>query len=118
MQKPTVKKLLGGVIIGIVNGLFGAGGGILAVPILGKSGMDDKTSHASSVAVILPISVFTLLLYLLNGRVEIGEGLVYIPWGILGAVAGTTLLSKISSVWLRRLFGLLIIFAGVRFLTR
>lgn len=115
MKRTTFKKLSGGVVIGIVNGLFGAGGGIIAVPILGRSGMDDKTAHASSVAVILPISIFTLSLYLLNGRVELTEGLKYIPWGILGAIAGTKLLSKIPTIWLRRVFGLLITFAGVRF---
>ena len=118
MQKNTFKKFSGGVIIGIVNGLFGAGGGIIAVPILRKSGMEDKKAHASSVAVILPISVFTLLLYLLNGRVEIADGLEYIPLGLLGALVGTKLMTKISSDWLRRIFGVLIIIAGVRFLLR
>ena len=118
LQKNTCKKILGGVIIGIVNGLFGAGGGIIAVPILKKSGMEDKTAHASSVAVILPVSVFTLSLYLLNGRVEIAEGLKFIPLGILGALLGTKLLTKISTKWLRRVFGILIIIAGVRLFFR
>ena len=90
----------------------------MAVPILKKSGMEDKTAHASSVAVILPISVFTLSLYLLNGRVEITEGLKFIPFGFLGALLGTKLLTKISTNWLRRIFGILIIFAGVRIFLR
>ena len=114
-KKETLKKIFGGVLIGVVNGLFGAGGGSVAVPVLRQSGLEDKTAHASSVAVILPVSIFTLSLYLLEGRVGITEGLKYIPWGLLGAGVGTKLLMKIGGVWLHRIFGLLIIFAGVRF---
>lgn len=116
MKKETVKKLFGGVFIGLVNGLFGAGGGILAVPVLRHGGMEDKKAHASSVAVILPISLFSLVLYLLEGRFQFSEGLPYILWGVAGSVLGTKFLQKISGMWLHRVFGGLIIFAGVRFI--
>ncbi len=118
MKKETLKKAVGGVFIGFVNGLFGAGGGILAVPVLRGQGMEDKEAHASSVAVILPISLFSLTLYLFDGRVGFSEGLPYILWGLIGAFIGTKLLSKISGVWLHRVFGLLIIWAGMRFIMK
>ncbi len=105
-------------IIGIVNGLFGAGGGIVAVPILRKSGLDDREAHASSVAVILPISLISLVLYLWGGRVDFSAGLPYLLPGVIGSLLGTRLLSKISGAWLHRAFGLLIIWAGVRFILR
>ena len=118
MKKTTYKKVFGGVIIGIVNGLFGAGGGIVAVPVLQKSEVSDKTAHTSSVAVILPVSVFTLILYLLKGRVSLSAGVPYLLPGLVGAYAGTKLLQKISTIRLRRVFGLLIIFAGARFILK
>lgn len=46
-----------GIITGITNGLFGSGGGIIAVPMLKKSGMSTKESHATSLALTLPLSI-------------------------------------------------------------
>lgn len=115
MAKNTARKLLGGLLIGLINGLFGAGGGIVAVPVLKKCCIYDKAAHAASVAVILPVSFFTLILYLLKGRLNLAAGLPYLLPGLLGAYLGTRLLQKISVLWLRRVFGLLIIFAGARF---
>ena len=43
-----------GGIIGFLNGLLGAGGGMVAVPVLKKE-MDTKQAHATSIAVIIPI---------------------------------------------------------------
>lgn len=118
MKKWNLRKVLGGIFIGVANGLFGAGGGILAVPILRSQGMDDRSAHASSVAVILPVSLFTLTLYLLDGRLNFSEGLPYIIPGIIGGFIGTKMLARVSGVWLHRAFGLLIIFAGMRFIMR
>ena len=36
--KFKILSYIGGILIGAVNGLFGAGGGIIAVPILEKAG--------------------------------------------------------------------------------
>ncbi len=117
-MKTGLKKFLGGIIIGVLNGTFGAGGGIVAVPMLRKSGIDDKRAHASSIAVILPISLVSLSMYLLNGRVELRDGLPYILPGIIGAVTGTFILSKIPKKWLHRVFGALIIYAGIRLILK
>ncbi len=117
-MKGNLKKLFGGVIIGTLNGMFGAGGGIVAVPMLRRCGIDDKRAHASSIAVILPISVVSLTTYLLKGRLQFSDGLPYILPGILGAVLGTYILSKIPKKWLHRVFGGLIIYAGIRLILK
>lgn len=46
-----------GTVTGLCNGLFGSGGGIAAVPMLQKGGVDVKKSHATSLALTLPLSV-------------------------------------------------------------
>lgn len=61
-----MKKLglaLLGAAVGTVNVLIGAGGGILAVPILKKSGLDQKEAQANAVAVILPLTAISLIIY-------------------------------------------------------
>ncbi len=113
-MKKNIFKAAGGLAIGFINGLLGAGGGMLAVPLLKKYGLDTKEAHASSIAVILPLTVFSAVLYLISGRVSIGDSLIYLPTGILGAVAGAFVLKKIPDKWIRRLFGIFLIWAGVR----
>ena len=38
-----------GLGIGLINGLLGAGGGMLAVPLLKKMGLSQKQAHANAV---------------------------------------------------------------------
>ena len=117
-KRKILHKLFGGFLVGTVNGLFGAGGGMVAVPMLKKLGVDGKEAHSSSVAVILPISVFSLVIYLLKGRVVLSAGLPYIIPGLIGALIGTVVLTKIPEKWLRRIFVLFMIYAGGRLVVR
>ena len=39
MKRPPLLPLLGGVAVGFLNGLLGAGGGMLTVPLLERSGL-------------------------------------------------------------------------------
>ena len=110
--------LSSGLLTGAVNGLLGAGGGMLAVPILKKQGLKTKQAHASSVAVILPLSAFSAAMYLLNGKVEIFDAVPFVPWGLLGAAVGTFLLKKISNRWLSAIFSALMVWAGIRLLMK
>ena len=103
---------------GFANGLLGAGGGMLAVPILKKCGLEQKKCHSGSVAVIMPLSMLSAAMYIKSGSVDITDALTYIPWGIIGAVIGTVALKKISNAWLRRLFSCFMIWAGVKLLMR
>ena len=110
--------ILGGLAVGLVNGLLGAGGGMLAVPLLRKSGLSQQEAHAGSLAVILPLSIFSAILYLTAGRVTLADAAGYLPGGLAGAVAGALLLRKIPDRWLRRIFALFMIWAGVRLFLR
>ncbi len=116
--KSKLKSIGSGIIIGIINGLLGAGGGMLAVPMLKKSGLNQKEAHASSIAVILPLSVISAAAYLLKGNVVLKDALPYLLPGALGAVLGAYLLNKISDKWLRKVFGVFMIWAGIRLLIK
>lgn len=107
-----------GLAIGAVNGLLGAGGGMIAVPLLKKLELEQKSAHANAVAIILPISILSAVLYLIKGYVNIADALPYIPAGIIGAIIGTYFLKKISPVWLKRFFGGFMIYAGIRLLVK
>lgn len=107
-----------GVLTGFVNGLLGAGGGMIAVALLKKCGLDTKKAHANAVAVILPITVFSASVYMIKGYVSIKDAFVFMPLGVAGSVLATYLLKKISPALLRGVFGAFMIWAGIRMLMR
>jgi len=115
-MKKKFLAALGGVFVGIMNGLLGAGGGMLAVPLLKQFGLDQTRAHATSVAVILPLSIISTTAYLILGRFELADAWVYLLPGAVGALAGALLLVKIPQHWLRKIFACLIIWAGIRML--
>ena len=71
--RAAVSALLG-LLVGAVNGLLGAGGGMLAVPLLtGAEGLPAKKAHATAIALILPLSAVSTLVYALTGGGSAGQ---------------------------------------------
>ena len=105
-------------LAGVVNGLLGAGGGMLIVPLLRKCGLDQRSTHATSVCIILPICTLSAAIYLFKGKVTIEDALPYLPFSVCGAIIGSLILSKINQKFLRKLFGGFMLWAAVQLLIR
>lgn len=105
-------------LAGLLNGLLGAGGGMLMVTILSKMGLEQKKAHATSICIILPICLFSALTYINKGIVNINDATGYMIWGILGSVLGAFVLSKINQKILRNIFGIFVIWAAIQLLRR
>lgn len=116
LRSNWTKSTFGGMIAGLANGLLGAGGGMIAVPLLEKSGLSQTQSHATSLAVILPLTLLSAGFYLFRGDVALQDALPYLPWTLAGSLFGAWLLPRCKSCWLRRIFGLLTLWAAVRML--
>ena len=113
-KMPKYKDKIFGVLLGIVNGLFGAGGGTIAVRLLKSCGADQKQAHASSLAIILPLSIVSAVIYSINGNIDFMLSLKLIPFGIIGSLLGTFIMKKIDPSWLKRIFAAVMIYAGIR----
>ncbi len=105
-----------GAVTGLCNGLFGSGGGIAAVPMLQKGGVDVKKSHATSLALTLPLSIVSAFFYAYKSSFRWGDALPLIPFGLVGAVIGGLLMKKIPNTLLKRIFGIILIISGGRIL--
>ena len=114
--KKYSKFLLTGGAAGLLNGLFGAGGGMVIVPMLSRDGLPAQKAHATSIAVILPLSALTGVFYLSLGHLTFSDALPFLPLGLVGAAVGGWLLPKIKSIWLHRIFGLLVLYCAGRLL--
>ena len=115
-NKKHDKKLIG-FVSGVINGLLGAGGGMIIVPVL-KTELSAEKAHATAVAVIFPMCLMSSIMYLYSGRVALSDALPFIPYGIIGAVIGTILLTKLNARQLRTIFSLFMIWAGIRMILR
>ena len=115
-MKEKSKRFAAGMAAGFINGLLGTGGGMLAVPMLTAAGASVKESHATSLAVILPIMLVSAVVYLLNGSADFSAALPFLPWGAAGAVLGAAALRRVDSVWLQKGFAALMILSALRLL--
>ena len=114
MQR-NIKCVVSGVMAGVLNGLFGAGGGLLLVPLLvGWIGVEQKKAFATSVAVMLPISIASYILFCVKGGNIWEEALPYLLGGIAGGLLSAKLFKNVSAKWLHRAFSLLILYGGLK----
>jgi len=106
-----------GACAGAVNGLFGAGGGMVLVPLLtGITELEDDEIFPASVGIILPICLVSLSFSL---DIQSFDWLSPLPYFIGSAVGGVLsgLWGKaIPTLWLHRILGILILWGGVRYL--
>ena len=117
-DSPKKKRLqnfyavLGGLAVGFANGFFGAGGGMLAVPVLTFiMGLEEKKAHATALLIILPLSIISSLIY--GKSVSIGDNFLEILLGVLiGGILGALLLKKLNTASLVVSFYFLMAFAG------
>ncbi|MCL2071390.1 MAG: sulfite exporter TauE/SafE family protein [Oscillospiraceae bacterium] len=112
----TKFKLLIGITAGILNGLFGSGGGVAAVPLLERGKLEQRKCHATSVVIIFVLSLFSAGMYALRGNLDVTAAAVFIPSGLIGAMIGAVLLKKIKNNSLKRVFGAVIIISAIRML--
>lgn len=104
-----------GALAGVANGLFGSGGGLFLVPLFIKwTAMEEKKAFATSVAVIFPLSVVSLVVFALKGGLDLSVAWPYVLGGTAGGLLSGVLFKKLSTVWLHRLFGVLLIWGGVK----
>ncbi len=116
-----MKKIINpalGILTGIVNILIGSCGGIVAVEALKLRGIDQTKSHATAIAIILPLTLISAAGYLLKGQVKISDSYVYLIPGLVGSVIGSLLLPKIPKKILSKVFSVFIIYAGIRMLMK
>lgn len=113
----NVGSCLSGVCAGAVNGLFGAGGGMILVPLLSKlTDLEEDEIFPSSISVILPICLVSLTFAGLRTGIPWKNALPYLPGSAIGGLLAGFLGKKIPVLWLHRGLGLLIIWGGVRYL--
>lgn len=109
------KYAVAGGVAGVANGLFGGGGGSVLVPVLTRyCKLDQRRAFATSVAVILPLCVLSVVIYFFRGGLDMITALPYLIGGAAGGWAGGKWFKGMKIPWLKRAFGILLIYGGVK----
>ena len=107
-----------GALSGLINGLLGAGGGIIITYYLSHILSDEKKSEngvfANAVATMLPISAASLFLYLFKGYIYFNNTLLsLLPSALIGGILGAFLLTKLKLKIVKLIFSILITVSGL-----
>lgn len=116
-RKNKFLLILSGLGIGLINGLFGGGGGMICVPVLiYLINLPVKKAHATAIAVILPLCIASGLLYFTFFKIDWTVAL-YTGIGVFaGGTVGALVLKKIPNKIILIIFSALMIAAGIKLL--
>lgn len=116
-KKSWLGMALSGLAAGAVAGLFGAGGGMVLVPLLTLlTPLEESEVFPSSITIILPICLVTLAVSAAVGTVPWQDALPYLFGSAAGGWAAGMWGRKIPVKWLHRGLGILILWGGYRYL--
>ena len=114
---PVFGIALAGFCAGAVTGLFGAGGGMVLVPLLGLlASLDDRELFPASISIILPICLVSLGYTALRQGLDLTGALPYLLGSAAGGLFAGLWGQKIPVIWLHRGLGILILWGGYRYL--
>lgn len=111
----NIKFILLGLITGLINGIFGSGGGTILVPgMFFLLKISEHKAHATAISVILPLSIISTVIYLNHGLIVWDIALKIILGGVIGGFIGARLLNKVPGNILRKIFAIFMIIAAIR----
>ena len=115
--KKNLGLIIAGFSAGAINGVFGAGGGMILVPMLTMlAQIDDEDIFSTSVAIIFPICITSLIVSPGLNNLPLGSAWPYMLAAIPGGLLAGRFNKKIPVKWLHRGLGVLILAGGIRYL--
>lgn len=111
----NILKLIGvGIISGLINGFFGAGGGLLLVPMISTTQKDEsKVAHATTLVCVLFMCVASSIIYYVKKQIDYKLILVCGIGSLIGSLVGTKLLKKLKNNTIDLIFSVVLVIAGV-----
>lgn len=108
---------------GFINGLLGAGGGILLVWAFSACIHDPKgdavrDTFAATLAAVVPITALSSFLYSSTSLPDTAEMAPLILPAMVGGVIGALLLGKIPTTLLKKIFAVLVLYSGISMVLR
>ena len=122
-NKNNIILSVSSVTAGILNGFAGTGGGIIlyfVLKFINKIKMkkyentDMKDIMATTISVVIPMSIVSSIIYMSKGKMVYKELWTYLPAALIGGIVGALLLDKLKFKIVKKLFAVMIIYAGIK----
>lgn len=115
---PFLYLLILGLGSGVVSGMFGVGGGIVIVPALvAFLKFDQKVAVGTSLgALLLPVGLGGVISYAQVDKLDVQAAVMIAAGLVVGALGGARLALNLPSSTVKRLYGIFLLFVGLRFL--
>ena len=114
-RHPRATLIAIGVGTGLVSGLLGIGGGLVAVfGLAGVLHWRQHDAHATALAAIPPIAAVGTIVFARSGQVDGVVGMLLIAGALAGAALGARIMARMPEPVLRLSFGLLMLVVGIR----
>ncbi|RJQ74100.1 sulfite exporter TauE/SafE family protein [Pseudonocardiaceae bacterium YIM PH 21723] len=118
MRRLRTKLAVTGIVAGALAGLFGVGGGVVIVPLLGLwFGWDQRKAVATSFIALAPLAVVAAIGYALHGDVDLYLAVPLAAGSMIGAWLGAALLNRMPLSVLRGIFAVIALLGAARLLT-
>ena len=102
---------------GLINGLFGGGGGMVFLPLMSRDRtLSRRQLFATCVGVIFPVCAVSATVYFLRADLSFLTALPYLLGGLAGGTLGGHWYEKVPVRLLRWLFAGFLFYAGVKYL--
>ena len=110
-----LKKVLIGIVAGLINGFFASGGGMILVPAFYYVlKLNEVESRATSVFCILPMVLASSIFYYKGNFMDWRLGILCAIGGIIGGMIGSKLLKKVDEKYLKISFIVFLIYVSYK----
>ena len=116
-MKHRIGAIAAGAGAGTLNGLFGAGGGMVLAPLLSAlTDLKETQIFPCSIIILFPICILSLVFAEGWADFSFLQALPYLFGSFLGGIGAGIWGKKIPVLWLHRVLGILILWGGIRYL--
>ena len=116
-RKQHMGAACSGLAAGLLNGLFGGGGGMLLIPGLKRfAQVPEEALFPTSVSVMLPVSLLSLTISAMASPLPWGDAWPWLAGSALGGIAVGLWGKRIPVLWLHRILGAMLLWGGVRYI--
>lgn len=112
-----IKKMIIGLLAGLISGLFSTGGGMIIVPaLIHLLKIDDTRARGTSVFCILPMVITSSFFYYKGNFINWKIAILCSIGGAIGGYIGAKLLKKVPAKYMKIAFTIFLIYISFKML--
>lgn len=113
-----MKKMMIGLLAGMISGLFSTGGGMILVPaFIHLLELEDTKARGTSVFCILPMVITSSFFYYQGNFIHWKTAILCSMGGTVGGYIGAKLLKKVPAKYMKIAFTVFLIYVSYKMLT-